>query len=245
MTADAAVIWSVLWHGRMQANQAVYQHYHSNRRPVICIDVGALDRGRTWKIAVNNITALGYYGHQSDLDCNRPAKLGIKLGSVKKPRDAVLFVAQHPKSLQVEHCDQTQWILQQIQNLRRVVDWPMFVRPHPRGKINLEPLRQCAIVQSTKLIPGTYDNFDLDFAYRAVVNYNSGAGVQAALAGANIVVDNTSLAAPVSMCVSDVNDPPQVDRQQWLIEICHTEYTVQEIEQGLWLKRLSCMLQRT
>jgi hypothetical protein len=29
MTADALLIWSVLWSGRMAANQAVYQHYRS------------------------------------------------------------------------------------------------------------------------------------------------------------------------------------------------------------------------
>ena len=27
MTSDAAVIWSVLWHGRMMANKQVYDHY--------------------------------------------------------------------------------------------------------------------------------------------------------------------------------------------------------------------------
>jgi hypothetical protein len=40
MTADAAVIWSVLWHGRMKTNQAVYEHYRKQNKPVIVIDIG-------------------------------------------------------------------------------------------------------------------------------------------------------------------------------------------------------------
>ena len=33
MTADAAVIWSVLWHGRMSANELVYRHYRNQNKP--------------------------------------------------------------------------------------------------------------------------------------------------------------------------------------------------------------------
>ena len=53
LDCDAVVIWSVLWNGRMQANKAVYEHYRSQGKPVIVIDVGALKREITWKISVN------------------------------------------------------------------------------------------------------------------------------------------------------------------------------------------------
>jgi hypothetical protein len=66
--SDAAIIWSVLWHGRMAPNELVYAHYRSLGKPVIILDVGALIRGETWKLAVNNITAEGYYGHTTNLD---------------------------------------------------------------------------------------------------------------------------------------------------------------------------------
>ena len=77
--ADAAVIWSVLWHGRMRANQQVYEHYRKQNKPVIVIDIGALYRGQTWKLAVNHITAQGYYGHHDNLDFDRPRRLQISL----------------------------------------------------------------------------------------------------------------------------------------------------------------------
>ena len=91
MTADAAVIWSVLWHGRMKPNKAVYEHYRSQNRPVIIIEVGALYRGETWKVAVNHITSAGYYGHQENLDRGRPARLRISLANQTNPGPEIII----------------------------------------------------------------------------------------------------------------------------------------------------------
>jgi hypothetical protein len=101
MDADAAVIWSVLWSGRMAANQGVWSHYRSLGRPVIIIDVGSLYRNETWKIAVNNITADGYYGHTQNLDWDRPRRLGISLALNFSTSPRVIIAAQHARSLQV------------------------------------------------------------------------------------------------------------------------------------------------
>lgn len=231
MDCDAAVIWSVLWHGRMKANRTVYEHYRRLGRPVICIDIGALHRGRTWKIAVNNITAQGYYGHTENLDRGRPQKLGLGIGHLSTPRRAVLIAAQHPRSLQVQSIDQAQWFSDVLKTLN--ADLPVFFRPHPRGPIDIAVLNNRVHLTQCHPVPGTYDSFDIDYNYQTVINYNSGAGVQAALAGASVIVDRSSLAYPISM---------NGDKQQWLIEVAHTEYLLSEIEQGLWLKRIEHQL---
>jgi hypothetical protein len=56
-------------------------------------------------------------------------------------------------------------------------------------------------------------------------------------------VDCSSLAYPVSVSIKDIEHTYDINRDQWLVEICHTEYTVEEIAQGLWLKRLRDWLQ--
>lgn len=243
MTADAAVIWSVLWNGRMKLNEAVYQHYRAQGKPVICIDVGALHRGVTWKIAVNNINAQGYYGHQLNLDHDRPRRLGIALHTVKKVKSAVLIALQHPRSLQVQDIDQVSWARQQIINIRKVSDLPVLIRSHPRGRLDLGSLTNLATVQPARPVQGTYDSFDIDYSYQVVVNYNSGVGIQAGLSGAKVCVDQTSLAHPISIALQNLDRDQSMDRQQWLIEICHTEYLLEEIAQGTWLKRIAHKLE--
>jgi hypothetical protein len=239
---DAAIIWSVLWSGRMTANQAVWSHYKAMGKPVIVIDIGALYRGETWKIAVNSITADGYYGHTENLDWNRPKKLGISLALNLSRDPQIVIAAQHKKSLQVAGlASMEDWILIQVDNIRAVTDRPIVIRPHPRSPLDRTRFQNITIEQPKK-IASTYDSYNLAFDCHAIVNYNSGPGIQAALAGTRPVVDSSSLAHPVSIQIADIEKPYDCDRDRWLVEICHTEYTLEEIKQGLWLKRLSTVL---
>lgn len=239
LDADMAVIWSVLWRGRMATNKMIYQHYRSHDRPIIIVDVGALKREYTWKISLNHINRLGYYGHREDLDLDRPAKLGISLGHHTNTKSSILLAAQHTSSLQVQDVNLAGWLDQQIDAIRQVCDRPLILRPHPRCRIDLQRFqRKNIIIQQPISIPNTYDSFDLELDYHAMVNYNSGPGIQAAIAGVRPIVDITSLAAPVSININDLEHPYDTDRERWLIEICHTEYTLEEIAQGRWLERL-------
>jgi hypothetical protein len=222
--ADIAVIWSVLWSGRMQPNKEIYELYRRTGRPVVCIDIGALLRGTTWKIALNNINALGHYGHKTNLDFDRPQKLGIKLSKNSLNHGRILIAGQHTQSLQLDGIDQTAWYLQRIQEVadgRQIV-----VRPHPRCALDQSRFPKHVIWEQPKKLVNTYDSFDLHWDFDAVINYNSGPGIQAVIAGVPVIVDQSSLAFGIT------------DRHQWLAEICHTEYTVEEIEQGTWVKRI-------
>jgi hypothetical protein len=220
--ADIAVIWSVLWAGRMTANQDVYRYYRSKGRPVVCIEVGALYRGTTWKLALNHVNALGYYGHTKDLDWDRPKKLGVPLKTNTLDHGKVLVAGQHKQSLQLEGVDQEDWYVKQIQD----IDKQIIVRPHPRCPLDRSRFPKHVVWEQPRKLADTYDSFDMHWDFDTVINYNSGPGIQAAIAGIPVVVDTSSLAHNI------------VDRDKWLVEICHTEYTLEEIEQGLWVKRI-------
>lgn len=242
MDADAAVIWSVLWAGRMAPNQAIWEHYRANGRPVIVVDIGTLYRGETWKIALNNISAKGYYGHCENLDWDRPRKLGISLAINLTRNPGIVVAAQHARSLQVAELSSIEdWIKSQLQLLRAVTDRPVTIRPHPRSRLNLfrlEELGGNVNIEHPRRVANTYDSYNLAFDCHAMINYNSGPGIQAALAGTRPIVDRSSLAWPVGTKVEDIEQPYAIDRDQWLVEICHTEYTIKEIEQGTWIPRL-------
>jgi len=243
MDSDAAVIWSVLWHGKMQANKEVYDHYRRQGKPVIIIEIGALYRGTTWKISVNNITADGYYGHTENLDWDRPRKLGISLAVTAFHRPEILIAAQHQHSLQVAELPSMEaWIYKQILRLRQFTDRPIVVRPHPRSKLDLTLLPNDIVFEEPHPLANTYDSFDMHFDCHAVVNYNSGPGVQAAISGTRPIVDMSSLAYPVSVSYAELEQPYLIDRDRWLVEICHTEYTLHEIQRGSWLKRIAPVL---
>lgn len=242
-SADAVLLWSVLWHGRMRPNQKVYQHYRQQGRPVIVAEVGSLRRNHTWKVAINDITADGFYGHDRDLDPDRPRSLGLSLSIQKTRAPHVLVACQNNNSLQMQSVgDQSAWINRVVTDLRRVSDRPVRIRPHPRSPLHYNFPHPNVEIQLPRKIPHTYDDFDIDFACHTVININSGPGIQANFFHTPVIVDRSSLAYPVSISIQDIESPPDRDIDRWLIEIAHTEYVIPELEQGLWLKRLRSKL---
>ena len=244
MTSDAAIIWSVLWSGRMANNQKVYEHYRSQGKPVIVIEVGALYRGNTWKIAVNNITANGYYGHSDNLDWDRPRKLRISLATQLESKPNIIVALQHDRSLQVAGINLQDWLHSTLMILRNNTDRPITVRPHPRSNLLLNNLPANVTVERPNKIRNTYDSFDMHFDCHALVNYNSGTGIQAAIAGVRPIVSPSSLAYPVGMSFAGIEQPYTKDRELWLTQICHTEYTVDELRRGIWLSRIAPALEK-
>jgi hypothetical protein len=236
--ADVAVIWSVVWAGRMRENQRVWDYFRSRGRPVIVLEVGMLDRGRTWKMAVNGTGRYAYHGQGLDLD--RPRKLGIALCPWRQTGDHVLICTQRSDSLQWQaQPDTVSWLGALRDRLRLYTQRPLILRAHPRQKIASVPGLQ---IDQPRPILNTYDDFDLarglDRAW-AVVNHNSGPGVQAILRGIPAFVDASSLAAPVAnLDVADIESPAMPDRGTWLLQLCHTEWTQDEIATGWPIQRL-------
>ena len=243
LSADVAVIWSVVWAGRMQDNQKVWQHFRSTGRSVIVLEVGMLHRGHTWKMAVNGTGAYAYHGHGLDLD--RPRKLNITIAPWQQTGDHVVVCCQRFDSLQWQgQPDMSTWLTVLRDRLRLYTQRPLLLRPHPRQRA---PKIAGFDIQQPIPIAGTYDNFDFDRGLRnawAVINHNSGPGVQAILSGIPAFVDASSLAAPVAnLDVANIESPAKPDRGAWLIQLCHTEWRPEEIATGWPIERLLTGLQ--
>jgi hypothetical protein len=246
MNADAALIWSVLWNGRMLGNQQVYHNFRQQNRPVFVLDVGTLRRNHTWKLAVNNLNNQGFYGHNDNLDHDRPTKLGIELKKPQTNNGKILVCLQHTRSHQIpsEH-EFYQWINNTVKQIQLYCRRSIVIRPHPRCRFRSINCDFEHIIDLPNKIKGTYDSFD--FApelYHAVINYNSGPGIIAALSGVRPIVNSTSLAGPVGIDVANIEQHYDIDRSQWLISIAHTEYTLEELKLATWEKRLQNYLTR-
>ena len=58
---DVPVLWSMLWHGRMQGNKHIYESAVAQKRKSF-LEVGGIKRNVTWKVGLNGIHRLGYFG---------------------------------------------------------------------------------------------------------------------------------------------------------------------------------------
>jgi len=238
LDADIAVIWSVVWAGRMKPNFEIWQYFRGQGRPVIVLEVGMLDRGRTWKMAVNGTGSYAYHGHGLDLD--RPRKLGIQVQPWRQSGDHILVCAQRTDSLQWQaQPDISTWLTNLRDRVRLYSQRPLILRSHPRQRVPDIAGFQIGLPRS---VPGTYDSFDLEHGMEgawAVINHNSGPGVQSVLSGVPAFVDTSSLAAPVAnLDLANIESPVLPDRGTWLIQLCHTEWRPEEIATGWPIERL-------
>lgn len=239
---DVAVIWSVLWSGRMLSNQKIYNDCKLSNKPIIIIEIGNLYRGVTWRIGLNHINRLGIFGNDSDLDATRPSLLNVMLQPQRLTTNPQILIAtQHRDSLQWENMpSMEQWVIDTYKQIRKYSDRPVIVRPHPRSRIvvNIPEIT----IEQPKLLSGTYDSFDINYNYHRVINHNSGPAVQASINGSTVICDTSSLAWPVSSTFEDIEKNVHIDREEWFLKLCHTEWTVSEIAQGIPLQRLEKFL---
>jgi hypothetical protein len=235
---DVAVIWSVLWAGRMRANQQIYQNCINENKPVLIIEVGNLQRGHTWRLSLNNINNLGFFGNHKDLDHSRSNKLGVELKPyLTKRRGEILIACQHQESLQWQGMPAMKdWVADTIEKIKQHTHRRIIVRYHPRSSF---PFKQSGVmVERPARIPNTYDDFDIFYNYHCVINHNSGPSVQAAINGVPVLCDQSSLATDISIKWSELDNPYVPDRTDWFVKLCHTEWTVEEIRQGTPIARL-------
>ncbi len=242
MHSDVAVIWSVLWHGRMIGNKPIWDYFRKSGRNVIVLEVGGIKRGTTWKVGLNGINRDAYFGdlgnssHRSDL-------LQLSLKSWKKDGEYILICGQHDKSLQwVGMPSMSNWVMNTIDEIQKYTDMPIVFRPHPRCPLpDIERQYKNVYRDRPQKLLNTYDDYNLSFnKVHAVVSWSSNPGPLAILSGVPVFAGPSSLAYDVSnIDFKDIEHPNKPNRRQWLNDYAYTEYTLDEISQGLPLKNLT------
>ena len=242
--ADVDVIWSVLFSGRMAANKAIWERNTANAKPTIVLEVGGINRGTTWKVGLNGINRDAYFG-PSNNNNDRHRLLGLSLKPWRTHGEYILICGQHDKSLQWQNMPaMSTWVMNTIDAIRAHTNRPILFRPHPRCPLpNIEHEFKNVTRQNPVKLNGTYDDYDMQFdRVHAVVSYSSNPGIHSILNGVPAFVGTSSLAYDMGNDIDFIHDieaPLMPNRQQWLNDYAHTEWTIQEIAQGIPLKRLT------
>jgi hypothetical protein len=243
LNSDVDVIWSVLFNGRMSRNKTIWE----NKKPTIVLEVGGINRGVTWKVGLNGINRDAYFGDK-DNDRSRADGLGLVCKPWRSNGDFILICGQHDKSLQWQGMPRmSDWFMQTYREIRKHTDRPIVFRPHPRCRLeHIELGLKHVIRQEPRHVNGTYDSFDMGFDdIHCTISYSSNPGIHSVIEGVPAFVSTHSLAYDVANDIDflhDIENPLMPDRQQWLNDYAWTEFTVEEISQGIPLKHLTSLL---
>lgn len=238
MDADAALIWSVLWYGKMSANKHVWDHYRVQNKPVIVIEVGGLKRNQTWKLGINGINRDADFALEEYMPDDRRQKFSIVLQDWKHNGDYVLVCGQHGHSEQWRNMpDMGTYYKQTVEQIREITDKPIVLRSHPRYRENLHFSCDMQWFKDQgcewnipKHIQQTYDSFDLEHMLKHTlftVSHSSNAGIVSVIHGVPAVVSESSLAHEVGTKLDTWLSKPE--RHVWLNRLCYTEWYADEI----------------
>jgi hypothetical protein len=238
-----AMIWSVLWQGRMEKNKKVWEHFRSQGKPVVVLEVGGLRRNHTWKMAINGINRDADFANQI-YDDKRWPLFKLELKPWQQTGNVIVICGQHHNSEQWKGLPKlNSWVEQQIKIIRKYCDKPIVVRPHPRNPFNFDEKKYPHVrVNLPKRDHSTYDDTDFKKILRstwAVVNHSSNPAIEAVINGIPVFVSESSLCHDVGNTnVADILHPAMPARQNWANRMSYCEWTTEEIGQGLPWKRI-------
>lgn len=246
--SDVAVIWSVLWRGRMQNYKKIWDRYRSQGKPVIVIEVGGLRRNLSFKIGINGINRDADFANQT-FDDKRWPLFNHELRPWNPTGDLIVICGQHDQSEQWKGLPRmSNWIEQQIKEIRKYTTRPILVRPHPRNVITFDEKKFKNVkVRLPKRDYRTYDDTDFKATLErtwAVVNHSSNPAMEAVIKGIPVFVSESSLCHDVgNIKLADINTPAMPNRLTWANQLAYTEWFADEIEQGLPWARIRARLE--
>ena len=190
--------------------------------------------------SIISIDAHGVGSYKFDnLVPNRAATLGLSLKPWRLRTNIVIAMQRHDSQQWAGLPNVNTWLADVVTEIKQHSNRPIVVRPHPRGTCSVP---QGCLIDKPKFTLGTYDDFDFDRVLataHCVLNWNSGPGPQALMAGIPVFVGPDSLASTIANWnLSQIENPPRPDRSAWLEQLAHTEWTVEEIRSGLPFRRL-------
>ena len=245
---DVAVIWSVLWRGRMASYKSIWERYRSQGKPVIVLEVGGLRRNLSYKVGINGINRDADFANQT-VDNKRWGLFKHEFRPWNPTGELIVICGQHDQSEQWKGLPRmSAWIEQSINEIRKYTTRPILVRPHPRNVIHFDEKKfQNVKVRLPKRDYRTYDDTDFKACLErtwAVVNHSSNPAMEAVIKGIPVFVSESSLCHDVgNIKLADINTPAMPNRLNWANKLSYTEWFEDEIEQGLPWARIKKRLE--
>lgn len=221
---DVGVIWGITSF-RFQADTRwrtpLIRAYQAQSKPVIVLERGWVRREEYHAVG------LGWIGGRADYRNENSPKdrweaLGVDLQPSQARGGVDLVCCQVPHDTSCQHVPHEQWVEAKVRELQ-AAGAQVVVRPHPKAR---HIAREVWTVEVSTL------SLDEDLARaRAVHTFNSTVGVDAMISGAPVFADDAG---------SMVNERrTRGGRRQWANDIAYSQWTLEEMRDGLPLRHLS------
>lgn len=209
----------------------------SNTRRII-IDTGFVKNKRSDENDLERYMQVGYDGIKRKAKCyakgssqDRWQALEFPVKEWRETGEHILIIGQHEIGISTQHLDIIGWWEDVISYLSMATDRPIKFRPHPNQ--TQFPKGKYEITHDTTI------EQDLENCWCAVARTTNGA-VDAIINGIPVITpDQTCMAYDVSShFLTEFIEPVTPDRTNWLAELAYSQWTINEMAEGLPWKHL-------
>jgi hypothetical protein len=199
----------------------------------LVIERGFIHRDRYFMVGWDGLNGRANYLNQHSRP-DRWHQLNVELQPWRRSGETIVLCGQVPWDASVQDSDHVGWCRSTAVELASLTQRPIVFRPHP--------LQPNAIDMSDR--PVRFSNAaslqeDLQNAW-AVVTYSSNAGVEATLAGIPaFAADRGAMGYEIlNRDLTTIEQPAMPDRAAWLSNLAYTQWTADELADGLAIEHL-------
>lgn len=222
---------AAIFYGLAGGCQRILTDYRDAGRHAIYVDLGYWGRRQRsrWdgyhKLAHNSRHPTAYFQRRPK-DPERFARFGQAISPWRGGGKHILLIGMSAKAAGAEGFSAEQWERQTVEQLRQHTRREIIYRPKPNWP-------------DAKPIAGTTWGRGPSLAHaligcHAVVAHHSNAAVDALLAGVPCICPDGAASVLSGHDLSEIESPPRPEgREQWAYDLAWTQWSIEEMEQGL------------
>lgn len=226
----------IVFAGMIRGEGLIYNYCKENNKNFLYVDHAYLNRGynsksadKEWlRITYNSFTWNKFVPETSERwDTHFADKFQLSPWNVNEGE--YILVLPPSEATKYLFPESVAWTDNAIEQLTSKVNLPLKIRQKPdQPRVDL---RTNQVVGRLNIKHKTTIDQDLLKA-KYVIAYNSAVPVQATLMGIPCICSNQSAASPISVAYDNFENPPEPDRQAWLNQLVHHQYTTDEMMNG-------------
>lgn len=221
---------TVIFYGLAAGLDRLFRDYRERRRAVY-VDLGYWGRRKLsrfdgyHKIAVNSRHPTDYFQKQAH-PSDRFASHRVQIKPWRTEGSHILVAGMSAKAAAAEQLLPNQWERKTIAELRKLTRRPIIYRPKPNWA-DAKPIEGSTFDRESKLEEVLRD-------CHAVVTHHSNVAVDALLAGVPCICPGGVASVLSGHSLEQIENPPTPDgRAQWAADLAYTQWSVDEMKQGL------------
>jgi hypothetical protein len=230
---DVSVNWGIYKQHlpHTETRQVIHDWQEINGNKAIVIESGYIKRDKYYSVGYGGLNGRADFNNK-DCPPDRWKDLGLDLKDYRGQGEHILLCGQVPWDAAVQHIDYNKWCLDVVDEIKSVTDRPIIFRPHPKFSVG-NVFTNVKTSNNARLID------DLRNCWAAVA-LSSNALVESVIEGVPVFAcDKGAMSLDVSNDIIDLENPKLYNREQWAYNLAYTQWTREEMVEGLPWKHLT------